>query len=255
MDLDRITHPLRLAKGSHQPGSGKGCAMNVISYITGDVQVTDFPATSARPLSLLVQTSNDLLAGAGGYLSPEHSVLALDLAWQTVGTADVPEAVVHAWIAELLTRSSWGVLQYAKITAHKAILDIAELHRAAASGNMPPVADWDAAGRAARAVARTLTGPGIRAVQAAYESTAFVDKELLTSLDTVVAHAQNAHALASGDTSTASRMTALTRDAIRSWRQLAGLDEQQARETSLAMPENSLHRSARGQFQHMSPLG
>jgi hypothetical protein len=35
MDIDRITHPLRLAKGSHQPGSGKGCAMNVISHING----------------------------------------------------------------------------------------------------------------------------------------------------------------------------------------------------------------------------
>src|SRR5258708_16156991 len=33
MGMDRITHPLRLARGSHQPGSGKGCAMNVISYI------------------------------------------------------------------------------------------------------------------------------------------------------------------------------------------------------------------------------
>jgi len=33
MDIDRITHPLRSAKGSHQPGSGKGCAMNVISDI------------------------------------------------------------------------------------------------------------------------------------------------------------------------------------------------------------------------------
>ena len=31
MDLYRITHPLRLARGSHQPGSGKGCAMNVIA--------------------------------------------------------------------------------------------------------------------------------------------------------------------------------------------------------------------------------
>jgi len=30
MDINRITHPLRLAKGSHQPGSGKGCAMKVI---------------------------------------------------------------------------------------------------------------------------------------------------------------------------------------------------------------------------------
>jgi len=31
MDFDRITHPLRLARGSHQPGSVKGCAMNVIA--------------------------------------------------------------------------------------------------------------------------------------------------------------------------------------------------------------------------------
>jgi hypothetical protein len=31
MDFDRITHPLRLASGSHQPGSGKACAMNVIA--------------------------------------------------------------------------------------------------------------------------------------------------------------------------------------------------------------------------------
>jgi hypothetical protein len=108
MDLYRITHPLRLARGSHQPGSGKGCAMNVISYITGDEQVTDFPTRSARPLSLLVQTSNDLLKGPAGYLSPDDSVLALDLAWQTVGTADVPDTVVHAWIAELLTSPTWG---------------------------------------------------------------------------------------------------------------------------------------------------
>jgi hypothetical protein len=35
MDLYRITHPLRLAKGSHQPGSGKGRAMNVISHLNG----------------------------------------------------------------------------------------------------------------------------------------------------------------------------------------------------------------------------
>jgi hypothetical protein len=35
MDLDRITHPLRLAKGSHRSGSGKGCATNVISNTNG----------------------------------------------------------------------------------------------------------------------------------------------------------------------------------------------------------------------------
>jgi hypothetical protein len=35
MDLERITNPLRLAKGSHQPGSGKGCATHVISNTNG----------------------------------------------------------------------------------------------------------------------------------------------------------------------------------------------------------------------------
>jgi hypothetical protein len=234
MDLDRITHPLRLARGSHQPGSGNGCAMNVISYINGDAQVSDFPTGSARPLSLLVQSSNDLLAGPDGYLSPENSVVALDLAWQTVGTADVPDTVVHAWLAELLTNPIWGVLQYAKITAHKAILDIAELHRAAASGDMPPIADWDAARRAAYAVVTTLSGRGMRAVQAAYESTTFVDKDLLTALDKVVVHAQNAHALASGDATTASRITELTGHAISSWRHLAGLRENAARDVRTA---------------------
>ena len=75
MDLDRITNPLRLARGSHQPGSGKGCAMNVISYINGDEEISDFPATSARPLASFVQLCNDLLAGPDGYLSPENSLL------------------------------------------------------------------------------------------------------------------------------------------------------------------------------------
>src|SRR5260370_31916006 len=101
MDLYRMTPPLRLDKGSHQPGSGRGCAMNVISYVNGDAQVTDFPTCSATPLSLLVQASNDLLAGADGYLSPGNSVLALELAWQTVGTAEGPHPGVPARPAEL----------------------------------------------------------------------------------------------------------------------------------------------------------
>jgi hypothetical protein len=58
MDLDRITHPLRLARGSHQRGSGKGCAMNAISYTNGDERITDFPTCSARPLAVLVQASS-----------------------------------------------------------------------------------------------------------------------------------------------------------------------------------------------------
>lgn len=221
MDLDRITTPLRLARGSHQPGSGKGCAMNVISYINGDEQVTDFPTGSARPLSLLVQSVNDVLAAPDGYLSPDNSVLALDLAWLTVGTADVPETVVHAWVAELLTNPDWGILRYGEITARTAIRDVADLHRTAAAGEMPPVAEWDAAARATLEVASTLKGAGNRAVRAAFESTRFVNGELLTSLDRVIVHAENAHAMVFGTASTASRTTEFARRAIHSWRALA----------------------------------
>ncbi|EIT89467.1 hypothetical protein [Mycobacteroides abscessus] len=87
LDLERITHPLQLAKGSHQPGSGKGCAMNVVSYTNGDVQITDFPDCSAIPLSRIVQTVNDALANeVTGLLSPENSLIALRLGFRTVGT-------------------------------------------------------------------------------------------------------------------------------------------------------------------------
>jgi hypothetical protein len=205
--------------------------MNVISYINGDELVTDFPTCSARPLSLLVQSTNDLLAGPDGYLLPEHSVVALDLAWQTVGTADVPDAVVHAWVAELFTSPTWGLLRYVKITAYKAILDVAELHRAAAAGDMPSIESWDAAARTARAVADTLGGAGMRAARAAYESTRFLDNDLLMALDKVIVHAQNAYAVTSIDASTASRVTELTGHAIRSWRRLAGLEQDKARES------------------------
>ena len=87
LDLERITHPLQLAKGSHEPGSGKGCAMNVVSYTNGDVRITDFPDCSAVPLSRIFQTVNDALADAvTGLLSPENSLLALRLGFRTVGT-------------------------------------------------------------------------------------------------------------------------------------------------------------------------
>ena len=42
--MNRITEPLRLAVGSHTAGSGKGCAMNVVSLPNGDSTITDHPA-------------------------------------------------------------------------------------------------------------------------------------------------------------------------------------------------------------------
>jgi hypothetical protein len=227
MDLDRITHPLRLAKGSHQPGSGKGCAMNALSYISGDSEITDFPACSARPLAAFVQWCNDVLAGPDGYLSPEDSVLVLELGWQTVGTAEVPDRMIHAWVAELLASPTWGIVRYAKGVAVEAIFDIAELHRAAASGDTAHVAAWDAADRAARAAARainpTLNATGLYALRAAYQSTAPVDTDHWTTLDAVTGYALRAHALATGDTASI-RAVELARHAIRSWRYLTGLE-------------------------------
>jgi hypothetical protein len=222
MDLDRITNPLRLARGSHQPGSGKGCAMNVISYINGDEQITDFPATSARPLASFVQLCNDLLADPDGYLSPANSLLVLDLGWLTVGTADVADTVMHIWVTKLLISPPWGVVRYAADAAADAITDIAELHRRLVPGDMPPIAEWDSAARAARSVSETSEGAELYAVRAATQSTALVETDDWDTLDAVTGNALRAHRLANGEAG-AARILEVTRNAIRSWRRLAGL--------------------------------
>jgi hypothetical protein len=208
--------------------------MNVISFIIGDAQITDFPDSSARPLAAFVQVCNDLLAGPDGYLSPENSLLAVELGWQTVGTADVDNTVMHAWVAELLTSPVWGVLSYAKSAARyakspadKAVLNIADLHRAVAAGDMPPIAAWDAAHRAAHAACRaskpTIHVAGLYALRAAYHSTTLVDTGDRATLDAVTGNALQAHALAAEGTK-ATPIVELTRHAIRAWRDLAGLD-------------------------------
>jgi hypothetical protein len=222
MDLDRITHPLRLARGSHQPGSGKGCAMNAISYINGDTLITDFPATSARPLASFVQLCNDQLAGPDGYLSPEDSLLVLDLGWLTVGTADVPDTVMHTWVVKLLTSPPWGVVRYAENAAAEAISNIAELHRRLTPGETPPIAAWDGAARTAQAVSAMSAGAERYAVRAAYQSTSLVHSDDWDTLDAVTGNALRAHRLANED-SGAARIMEVTRHAIRSWRRLAGL--------------------------------
>jgi hypothetical protein len=84
--------------------------MNAISYISGDPEITDFPERSARPLAAFVQSCNDLLAGPDGYLSPENSLLALELGWETMGTADVADTVIHVWVVELRWPVQHGAL-------------------------------------------------------------------------------------------------------------------------------------------------
>jgi hypothetical protein len=223
MDIDRSTHPLRLARGSHQPGSGKGCAMNVISYINGDAHITDFPANSARPLASFVQLCNDSLAGTDGYLSPEDALLVLDLGWLTVGTAEVADTVIHAWVVKLLTSPPWGVVRYAGDAAAQAITGIAELHHSLIPGGTPPIAAWDSAARAAREVSATMSASAEKyAVRAAYQSTALVHTDDGDILDAVTGNALRAHRLANLDNG-AARIVEVTRHAIGSWRRFAGL--------------------------------
>lgn len=179
----------RLVKGSYRPDSGEGCVMNVISFITGDPEITDFPACSARPLAMFVQCYNDLLADSDGYLAPAESLAALELGWQTVGTADVSEAVVHAWVAELLTSPAWGFARFVTGTAATAIVDIAKLHRMAASGAVPPLAAWNAADRAARTAAHACSPPSNAsarcAARAAYHATTMPGTPHVARLDAV----------------------------------------------------------------------
>lgn len=223
MDLERITHPLRLARGSHHPGSAKGCAMNVISYINGDERITDFPATSARPLAAFVQLCNDQLAGPDGYLAPADAVVALDLGWLTVGTADVGAGVARRWVSKLLISPPWGVIRYAEDIAAEAISTIAELHRTLAPGELPDIATWDRAGRVAREVSAAMPPSAQKyAVRAAYQSTLFADTDDWDALDAVTGNALRAHRLANLDGNSAV-IVAVTRHAIRSWRRLAGL--------------------------------
>jgi len=224
VDLDRITHPLRLARGSHRSGSGKGCAMNVVSYVNGDQYVTDFPATSARPLASFVQLCNDLLAGPDGYLSPQDSLVVLDLGWLTVGTADVPDTVLHPWVAKLLISPLWGVVEYAGDAARQVISAVAELHRGLAPGDIPSIGAWDGAARAARELSASLpVGAEKYAVRTAYQSTSLVHTDDRKALDAVTGNALRAHRLANGDPGGADRIVEVTRNAIRSWRHTAGL--------------------------------
>jgi hypothetical protein len=223
MNFERITHPLRLASGSHQPESGKGCAMNAISYINGDARVTDFPATSARPLASFVQLCNDLLAGPDGYLSPADSFAVLDLGWLTVGTALLAGTVGHAWVTELLIDPAWGVVRYTHNAAAEAISAVAALPRTFVPGEMPSIAAWDSAARAARAITTTPVTPERYAVRAAYQATALVETDDWDTLDAVTGNALKAHRLANGDDGPG-QILEITRHAIGSWRRLAGLD-------------------------------
>jgi hypothetical protein len=100
--VSAVEHPLRLAVGSHEAGTGMGCAMNVISWESGDTTITDLPACADRMLALIVQRVNDRICTHrdGDLLCPACSVKVLDLAHRIVGTGTHP-------LTELERRRVW----------------------------------------------------------------------------------------------------------------------------------------------------
>lgn len=93
---------LRLSTGSHQAGTGYGCAMNIVSWENGDRLISDFPVCSDRFLARYVQIVNDTFCAhavsnndedrkrfrkASHRLCASCSMQVLGLAHRTVGTA------------------------------------------------------------------------------------------------------------------------------------------------------------------------
>lgn len=56
-----ITQPLVLSAGSHSPGSGRGCAMNVVAWELGG-EISDRPEGTSWTLASVIWRVNDLLA-------------------------------------------------------------------------------------------------------------------------------------------------------------------------------------------------
>lgn len=221
IDLDRITHPLRLAKGSHQEGSGKGCAMNVISYINGDTQITDYPDCSARPLAVMVQNLNDSLAGPDGFLSPENSVLVLDLGWATVGTSGASEEVVWQWLVDILVDPDWGVIQYAQPDDVLTIRYVADLCARQARGDSVSKGEWNTATDAACAAAYTAVAVGAANASSTATYAASAAAAATAGPGGAALAAHYAYAPSASDRG------GFIRWAINRWRELMGLDNQE----------------------------
>lgn len=54
-----------LSRGSYDRGSGKACIMNAISYLNGDIEITDAPDCVAEPLRHLFIQINDRVCYGG----------------------------------------------------------------------------------------------------------------------------------------------------------------------------------------------
>lgn len=129
-----LIRPPRLVRGGHDPHTGYGCAMNVIAYERDERVRTDNPPHVATPLAKMVQDVNDLVCLHGHYettrlgrevyaLCSTCAMRVLDLAHQTVDTADYEPAQAWRCVARLLR---WSLMRTA------CAADVADYQRLAA---------------------------------------------------------------------------------------------------------------------------
>lgn len=93
-----------LSGGAHADYSeGKLCAAEYVGYMTGEIQIQQFPSCAFDHLAEMVQWVNDRLADTTARLIPaEYSMPLLDAAWLIVGTAVTREQLM-TWPTDIET--------------------------------------------------------------------------------------------------------------------------------------------------------
>ena len=224
-----ITHPLRLAVGSHKAGSGKGCAMNLISWESGDMTITDLPGCADPMLARIVQSVNDQHCSHRhrDLLCPPCSLEVLALAHRTVGTSghglsDLDLRRVHIRVAARLARE---VVHLARGPKALRAIEAAE-----AWANDPTAAAYAAAADAAAAAYATAAAAYATAY-AAYAAAAAAAYAAAANAANAAAYAAYAADAAAAAADTADRRVFRMRMAhlaVDEFLRLTGLGEQTA---------------------------
>ena len=107
--MSDITKPLRLSRGSHNEGKGRGCIMNVISWELGENPISDHPAGVARTLARFGHWANDsccLENASSKLICAGHSDALLTQGHRTIGSAAVESHGVWMAVGKRLGLSS-----------------------------------------------------------------------------------------------------------------------------------------------------
>ena len=239
-----ITTPLRLAVGSHEAGSGKGCAMNLISWESGDMTITDLPGCADPMLARIVQSVNDQHCSHRhrDLLCPPCSLEVLALAHRTVGTSghglsDLDLRRVHIRVAARLAREVVHLargplvvraIEAAEAWANDPTADAANAAYAAAHATNAAYDAYDAHAAAHATNATNATNAADAAYAAAYAAYAAADAANAAYAAYAAANAACAAALAAyADDRRVFRMR-MAHLAVDEFLRLTGLSEQTA---------------------------